>query len=99
VESVGCVILRGEGRSFSSGNDLRAIQAGEAAPSPHFQAETLDAIEALPQPVIASVRGHCYTGALPPYSLKILQSLQSTGSVKTFLHCVSRYSQQGLSGS
>ena len=63
-ESVGCVILRGEGRSFSSGNDLRAIQAGEQAPSAHFQAETLDAIEALPQPVIASVRGHCYTGAL-----------------------------------
>ena len=63
-ESVGCVVLRGEGRSFSSGNDLRAIQAGEQPPSPHFQAETLDAIEALPQPVIASVRGHCYTGAL-----------------------------------
>ena len=35
----------------------------------------------------------------PPYSLKILQSLQSTGSAKTFLHCVSEYSQQGLSGS
>jgi enoyl-CoA hydratase/carnithine racemase len=64
TESVGCVILRGEGRSFSSGNDLRAIQAGERAPSQHFQAETLDAIEALSQPVIAAVRGHCYTGAL-----------------------------------
>jgi enoyl-CoA hydratase/carnithine racemase len=64
VESVGCVILSGKGRSFSSGNDLRAIQAGEAPPSPHFQAETLDAIEALPQPVVASIRGHCYTGAL-----------------------------------
>jgi enoyl-CoA hydratase/carnithine racemase len=63
-ENIGCVILRGEGRSFSSGNDLRAIQAGEQAPSAHFQAETLDAIEALPQPVIASVQGHCYTGAL-----------------------------------
>ena len=64
VESVGCVILSGKGRSFSSGNDLRAIQTGEAPASPHFQAETLDAIEALPQPVIASVRGHGYTGAL-----------------------------------
>lgn len=64
VEGVGCVILRGEGRSFSSGNDLTAIQAGEQAPTPQFQAETLDAIEALPQPVIAAVRGHCYTGAL-----------------------------------
>ncbi|MBI5946663.1 MAG: enoyl-CoA hydratase/isomerase family protein [Chloroflexi bacterium] len=64
TESVGCVILQGAGRSFSAGNDIRAIQAGERAPSPTFQAETLDAIEALPQPVIASVHGHCYTGAL-----------------------------------
>ena len=34
------------------------------APSRHFQAETLDAIEQLPQPVIAAVQGHCYTGSL-----------------------------------
>lgn len=64
VDSVGCVILRGAGRSFSAGNDIKAIQAGERAPSPHFQAETIEAIEALPQPVIAQVHGHCYTGAL-----------------------------------
>jgi len=63
-DDVGCVILCGEGRSFSAGNDLRAIQAGERAPSPHFQAETLERIESLPQPVIAAVQGHCYTGAL-----------------------------------
>ena len=61
---MGCVILCGKGRSFSAGNDLRAIQAGERAPSPHFQAETLEAIERLPQPVIAAVQGHCYTGSL-----------------------------------
>ena len=61
---VGCVILRGEGRSFSAGNDLKAIQSGEKAPSPHYQAETLDCIERLPQPVIALVQGHCYTGSL-----------------------------------
>ena len=64
TESVGCVILRGEGRSFSAGNDLKAIQAGERPPSPYFQAETLEAIERLPQPVIAAVQGHCYTGSL-----------------------------------
>jgi enoyl-CoA hydratase/carnithine racemase len=64
TENVGCVVLRGAGRSFSAGNDLRAIEAGEQAPSRHFQAETLEAVERLPQPVIASVRGHCYTGAL-----------------------------------
>ena len=64
IGSVGCVILRGEGRSFSAGNDLKAIQSGERAPSPHYQAETLDMIENLPQPVIAEVQGHCYTGSL-----------------------------------
>ena len=64
TESVGGVVLRGAGRSFSAGNDIRAIQAGEQPPSRYFQAETLDAIEALPQPVIAAVQGHCYTGSL-----------------------------------
>ncbi|MEM9622807.1 MAG: enoyl-CoA hydratase/isomerase family protein [Pseudomonadota bacterium] len=64
TDTIGCMILRGEGRSFSAGNDLKAIQNGERAPSAHFQAETLDAIERLPQPVIAAVQGHCYTGSL-----------------------------------
>ncbi len=64
TEDIGCVILCGRGRSFSAGNDLKAIQSGEVAPSRHFQAETLDAIEHLPQPVIAAVQGHCYTGSL-----------------------------------
>ncbi|MEM7001141.1 MAG: enoyl-CoA hydratase/isomerase family protein [Pseudomonadota bacterium] len=64
LDSVGCVILRGEGRSFSAGNDLKAIQSGERPPSPYYQAETLEAIERLPQPVIAAVQGHCYTGSL-----------------------------------
>lgn len=63
-QSVGAVILQGAGRSFSAGNDIKAIQAGDRAPGPAFQAETLEAIEALPQPVIAAVHGHCYTGAL-----------------------------------
>ncbi|MBH79647.1 MAG: enoyl-CoA hydratase [Gammaproteobacteria bacterium] len=64
TDNVGCVILCGKGRSFSAGNDLKAIQSGETAPTRHFQAETLEAIENLPQPVIAAVQGHCYTGSL-----------------------------------
>jgi len=64
TDEIGCVILCGRGRSFSAGNDLKAIQAGERPPSAHFQAETLEIIERLPQPVIAAVQGHCYTGAL-----------------------------------
>ncbi len=63
-ETVGCVVLTGAGRSFCAGNDLGGISAGERAPTPHFQAETIDAIEALPQPTVAKVRGHCFTGGL-----------------------------------
>ena len=76
TEDVGCVILRGEGRSFSAGNDLKAIQAGEKPPSPYFQAETLEAIERLPQPVIAAVQGHCYTGS---FELALACDLMITG--------------------
>ena len=64
TDEIGCVILRGEGRSFSAGNDLKAMQAGEQAPYPMYQAEVVEMIEDLPQPVIAEVQGHCYTGAL-----------------------------------
>jgi enoyl-CoA hydratase len=64
TEQIGCVVLQAEGRSFSAGNDLRAIQAGEKAPTPTFQADTIMALERLPQPTIAAVQGHCYTGAL-----------------------------------
>lgn len=63
-DEIGAVILCGAGRSFSAGNDLKAIQAGETAPSRHFQAETIDAMESLPQPVIGAIHGHCYTGSL-----------------------------------
>lgn len=77
TEQIGCVILQGKGRSFSAGNDLKAIQSGERAPSATFQAETLQAIESLPQPVIAAVHGHCYTGAL---ELALACDLMITGS-------------------
>ncbi len=61
---VGCVILTGAGRSFCSGHDLESIAKGERAPSRHFEPETIDALEALPMPTIAKIRGHCFTGGL-----------------------------------
>ena len=64
TDEVGCVILRGEGRSFSSGNDIKSLQAGDKDPHLHYRTDVINLLEGLPQPVIASVRGHCYTGAL-----------------------------------
>ena len=62
--SIGCVVLQGAGRSFCAGHDLEAIATGERAPSRHFEPETVDALEALPQPVIGRLHGHCFTGGL-----------------------------------
>ena len=62
--SVGCVVLMGAGRSFCAGHDLAAIAEHALASNPHFEAETIDALEALPQPTIARLHGHCFTGGL-----------------------------------
>lgn len=63
-DAVRCVVLRGAGRSFCAGHDLGSIASGERAPSRHFEPETVDALEALPQPTIAQLHGHCFTGGL-----------------------------------
>ncbi|MFM2301508.1 MAG: hypothetical protein RLZZ84_1244 [Pseudomonadota bacterium] len=62
--AIGCVVLRGAGKCFSAGHDLADIATGEAVPSRGWHSETLRLLEKLPQPVIAAVHGHCYTGAL-----------------------------------
>ncbi len=61
TEAIGCVVLRGAGRAFSAGHDLKDIQPGE---DKYFQSETVSALANLPQPVIVAVHGYCYTGAL-----------------------------------
>ena len=63
-ETALCVIVRGAGRCFSAGHDLADIHEGENMPSPGWHSEILEMLENLPQPVIAAVHGHCYTGAL-----------------------------------
>jgi enoyl-CoA hydratase/carnithine racemase len=64
TDRVGLVVLRGAGKCFSAGHDLKDIAAGEKPPKPWFQGETIEALANLPQPVISAVHGHCYTGAL-----------------------------------
>ena len=63
-KNIACVVLRGAGKCFSAGHDLGDIAEGEDVPSPGWHSETLRMMEKLPQPVIAAVHGHCYTGAL-----------------------------------
>ena len=64
TDKVGLVVLRGAGKCFSAGHDLKDIAAGEKPPKPWYQGETIEALANLPQPVISAVRSHCYTGAL-----------------------------------
>lgn len=64
TDRIGLVVLRGAGRCFSAGHDLADIAHGEAPPKPSFQADTIELLAGLPQPVICAVHGHCYTGAL-----------------------------------
>jgi len=64
TDSVGLVIVRGAGKCFSAGHDLADIAEGERPPKAWYQAETIEMLANLPQPVISAVHGHCYTGAL-----------------------------------
>lgn len=63
-DRIAVVVLRGAGRCFSAGHDLADLLHGEDAPHPQFQAQTIEMLANLPQPVIACVHGVCYTGAL-----------------------------------
>lgn len=61
---IGCVVLRGAGKAFCAGADIGALQKGVVVPTPMFKALVIERLASLPQPVIASVHGHCFTGGL-----------------------------------
>lgn len=61
-ERIGCVVLRGAGRGFCAGADLKAM--GGAPIDPAFKPGVIERLGLLPQPVIAAVHGVCLTGGL-----------------------------------
>lgn len=63
TDSIGCVLLRDSGRSFSAGHDLGTLSA-EQPGEPALQAKAVERLANLPQPLVAAVHGHCYAGAL-----------------------------------
>ena len=61
------MILTAAGRAFSSGNDVakggKFTQNGQKV-SPRIQVDAIEALIAIPQPLLVAVNGLCYTGAL-----------------------------------
>ena len=63
--SIGCVLLRGAGRSFCAGNDLGDLGGVfNDGDNSKFRSDTVERLASLPMPVIAAVQGHCLTGGL-----------------------------------
>src|SRR5579871_1474816 len=64
-DKVGCVLLRGAGRSFCAGNDLGDLGGVfNDGDNSKFRSDTVERLASLPMPVIAVVQGHCLTGGL-----------------------------------
>ena len=62
---IGCVVLRGTGRSFCAGHDLDDIGGGgEGGHVASFESKTIERLSELPMPVVCVVQGHCLTGGL-----------------------------------
>lgn len=66
TDSVGCIVLRANGRAFCAGADLGAMGLrGDGTPvDPRYKPGVIDRLSNLPQPVIAAVHGACVTGGL-----------------------------------
>lgn len=64
-EDIGCLLLSGAGRSFCAGHDLEGLASGEeGGKAERIENGVVERLATLPFPVVASVRGHCYTGGL-----------------------------------
>ena len=62
--TVGCVVLRGAGKAFCAGADLKALADTTVKPPPTYKPRIIERLALLKQPVIAAVHGVCFTGGL-----------------------------------
>jgi enoyl-CoA hydratase/carnithine racemase len=62
-DGVGCVVLRGAGRAFCAGADLKELDGGADKP-PRFKPRVIERLAGLAKPVVAAVHGVCFTGGL-----------------------------------
>lgn len=62
TDTIGCVVLRANGRAFSAGADLGGV--GVEKRDPRRNTNILARFANLPQPIVAAVHGICYTGGL-----------------------------------
>lgn len=60
--TIGCVLLKANGRAFCAGADLGAMDGALAIS--RFKPKVMERLACLPQPVIAAVHGVCFTGGL-----------------------------------
>jgi enoyl-CoA hydratase/carnithine racemase len=62
-DAIGCVILRGAGKAFCAGADLKEI-GGDSRPPLTFKPGVIERLSRLRQPAVAAVHGVCFTGGL-----------------------------------